>query len=41
VYITKSKIILYRILNKKNKIWRIIPGHLTVKRKGTDAIGDN
>jgi hypothetical protein len=36
VYITKSKTreIQYKILNEENKIWKIIPGHFTVKRKG-------
>ena len=31
----------YKILNKENKILRIIPGHLTVRRKGKDTIGNN
>jgi len=31
----------YKILNKENKILRIIPGHLTVRREGKDTIGNN
>jgi len=30
----KPKDIQYKILNEENMIWRIIPGHLTVKREG-------
>jgi hypothetical protein len=30
---TKPREIKYKILNEENKIWRIIPGRLTVKRE--------
>jgi hypothetical protein len=30
----KPREIQYKILNEENKIWRIKPGHFTVKRKG-------
>jgi hypothetical protein len=37
----KSKETQYKIINKENKIWRIIPGHLSARRKGRDAIGND
>jgi len=37
----KPREIQYKILNGANKIWRIIPGNLTVKRKRKDATGNN
>jgi hypothetical protein len=37
----KPREIQYKVLNEGNKICGIIPGQLTVKRKGKDAIGNN
>ena len=37
----KPREIKYKILKKENEIWRIIPGHLTVKWKGKDTICNN
>jgi hypothetical protein len=43
VHITKAKPreILYKILKEENKILCITSGHLTARRKGTDAIVNN
>jgi len=43
VYITKSKPreIQCTVLIEENKMWRVIPGHLTVKRRGEDAVSNN
>jgi hypothetical protein len=43
VYITKSKPreIQCKVLIEENKMWRLISGHLTVKRRGKDAISNN
>jgi hypothetical protein len=44
VYITKSKNqgrYNTKYYNEENKIWSIIIGHLAVKRKGKDTIGNN
>jgi len=43
VYITKSKPreIHCEVLIEENKMWRVIPGHLTVKRRGKVAISNN
>jgi hypothetical protein len=38
---TKQREIQYKILNEENKIWKIIPGHLPVKREGKDPIVNN
>jgi hypothetical protein len=40
VYGAKSKPreIQHKTVNEKNNIWRIIPGHLPVKREGKDPI---
>jgi hypothetical protein len=35
----KPSAIEYKIFNKKIKIWRIMPGHLTVKWKEINVIG--
>jgi hypothetical protein len=35
----KPKEVQYKILNEENKIWRIIRGNLTVRRKAKHAIG--
>jgi len=40
-YKSKTKEIKYKVLNEENKIWRKIPGHRSVRRKGRDTIGNN
>jgi len=37
----KPREIQYKLLKKENETWRIIRGHLTVKRKGKDTKGNN
>jgi len=37
----KPREIQYKMMNEENKVWGTIPGHLTVKRKGIDAMGNN